>query len=433
MRPLNRPMFRDGGPIKEGIMQGMQDRPGYFIGGIIPFAGAALRALPVIGRGILTKGTPRAPGAKSFFRNLFPTGRFRTVKTPGKDPSPEFIKGDPSAFGGSAATTKTLGLGEALKNPLLIGKAIRENPFTALGLLPVAGTGAELISRGAIGAAKMTPDALRAYANAVIPFADPFTKKEEVPTKEDGTGLKRGDKNKNVGDVTSTTETGGTTAKSDAEKQQINEARIQETKDKYYKLMGIDKMNKDAVYNSLIDASNIVREEGADLRGSIKSGTLQSKIINAISKQLDKSADLKKQIDAAVLKGEIEKDIKRSDPDTAIDREYKQTQIALGKKKLEGPSVADVMSQATIDGKTTVTSNTLTQVLSGFGRNVDYTFPDDKYQKWEKNNKEKDEIDYLQENFSTLEDGLYVVNKKAFEIKGGTVFPVQLDKIKDLG
>ncbi len=436
MRPLNRPMFRYGGPIKEGIMQGMQDRPGYFLGGIIPLAGAALRALPVIGRGILTKGTPRAPGAKSFFRNIFPTGRFRTVKTPGKDPSPEFIKGDPSAFGGSAATTKTLGLGEALKNPLLIGKAIRENPFTAAGLLPVAGIGTELITRGAIGAAKMTPDALRAYANAVIPFADPFTKKEEVPTREDGTGLKRGDKNKNVGTVTGTTapgQAGGTTAKSDAEKQQINEARIKETKDKYYKLMGIDKMNKDAVYDSLIDASNIVREEGADLKGSIRSGTLQSKIINAISKQLDKSADLKKQIDAAVLKGEIEKDIKRSDPDTAINREYKESQIALAKKKLEGPSVADVMSQATIDGKTTVTSNTLAQVLSGFGRDVDYTFPDDKYQKWEKNNKEKDEIDYLQENFSTLEDGLYVVNKKAFEIKGGTVFPVQLDKIKDLG
>jgi|TARA_A100001201_G_scaffold45993_2_gene46769 hypothetical protein len=429
-------MFRYGGPIKEGIMQGMQDRPGYFLGGIIPLAGAALRALPVIGRGILTKGTPRAPGAKSFFRNIFPTGRFRTVKTPGKDPSPEFIKGDPSAFGGSAATTKTLGLGEALKNPLLIGKAIRENPFTAAGLLPVAGIGTELITRGAIGAAKMTPDALRAYANAVIPFADPFTKKEEVPTREDGTGLKRGDKNKNVGTVTGTTapgQAGGTTAKSDAEKQQINEARIKETKDKYYKLMGIDKMNKDAVYDSLIDASNIVREEGADLKGSIRSGTLQSKIINAISKQLDKSADLKKQIDAAVLKGEIEKDIKRSDPDTAINREYKESQIALAKKKLEGPSVADVMSQATIDGKTTVTSNTLAQVLSGFGRDVDYTFPDDKYQKWEKNNKEKDEIDYLQENFSTLEDGLYVVNKKAFEIKGGTVFPVQLDKIKDLG
>ena len=32
MRPLNRPMFRNGGPIKEGIMSGMQDRPGYSVG-----------------------------------------------------------------------------------------------------------------------------------------------------------------------------------------------------------------------------------------------------------------------------------------------------------------------------------------------------------------------------------------------------------------
>jgi hypothetical protein len=33
MRPLNRPMFRNGGPIKEGIMSGMQDRPGYSLAG----------------------------------------------------------------------------------------------------------------------------------------------------------------------------------------------------------------------------------------------------------------------------------------------------------------------------------------------------------------------------------------------------------------
>jgi len=33
MRPLNRPMFRNGGPIKEGIMSGMQDRPGFKLGG----------------------------------------------------------------------------------------------------------------------------------------------------------------------------------------------------------------------------------------------------------------------------------------------------------------------------------------------------------------------------------------------------------------
>ena len=85
-------------------------------------------------------------------------------------------------------------------------------------------------------------------------------------------------------------------------------------KKKYYKIMGLDKMKKDAVYDSLIDASKIVSEEGGDLKGSLKSGTLQNKIIQAISGQLDKSAALKKQIDAAILKGEITKDIKANDP-----------------------------------------------------------------------------------------------------------------------
>ena len=454
MRPLNRPMFKMGGPIKQGIMQGMKEpqaintvgsplaptdssgRQGYAFP-VIPALYAAtmagIRALPTVARGIMMKGAPRTPGTAGFFRNLLPTARFRTV--PGKqgDPSAAFIKGDFTAASGAGAPT-TLGIREALKNPLLLGKAIRENPFTAAGLLPVAGMGTELITRGAVGAAKMTPDALRAYANAVIPFADPFGKKEEVPTKDDGTGLQRGDKKSTVvGDTTTGTtkpgQAGGTTVKSDAEKQQINEARIQETKDKYYKLMGIDKMNKDAVYDSLIDASKIVSEEGGDLKGAIKSGTLQNRIIQAISGQLDKSAALKRQIDAAVLKGEIEKDIRSSDPSNEILNRLREVQIKKGEKELKGSSAAEVLATAEIQGKNLVTSNTLTSILASKGTSVDFTFPDDKYQKWEKNNKTKDEIDYLTENYGNLDDGLYVVNKKAVQVTDGNATYVDLDEI----
>ena len=81
------------------------------------------------------------------------------------------------------------------------------------------------------------------------------------------------------------------------------------------------------------------------------------------------------------------------------------------------------------EGKNLVTSNTLTSILSSKGTNVDFTFPDDKYQKWEKNNKNKDEIDYLQENYGGLDDGLYVVNKKAIQVKGGQATYVDLDTI----
>ena len=434
MRPLNRPMFKMGGPIKEGIMQGMQDRPGYFLGGIIPLAVAALRALPVIGRGIMMKGAPRTPGTAGFFRNLLQTGRFRTV--PGKqgDPSAAFIKGDFTAASGAGAPT-TLGLREALKNPLLIGKAIRENPFTAAGLLPVAGMGTELITRGAVGAAKMTPDALRAYANAIIPFADPFGKKEEdIKTTDDGTGIKRG--GTNVGDTTTGTTKpgtkGGSTVKSDAEKQQINEARIQETKDKYYKMMGLDEMKKDAVYDSLIDASKIVQEEGADLKGAIRSGTLQNRIIQAISGQLDKSAELKKQIDAAVLKGEIEKDINKTKL-TSFQEQIKfikeNPNDPLAKKLSGATSVADNL--AALADKP-ITSDIVQRLVESKGQEVKGQVKDDKYQKWEKNNEGRDEIDYLQDVYKgqTLDAGIYIINKKAIRIdEGGNAFPVDLDSI----
>jgi hypothetical protein len=122
---------------------------------------------------------------------------------------------------------------------------------------------------------------------------------------------------------------------------ELTKDRIQKTKERYYKLMGLDNMKKDAVYDSLIDASKIIQQEGGDLKGSIKSGSLQTQIIDAISKQLDKSAGIKRQIDAAVLKGEIEKDINKEK--NQLDAEYKKAAI----KKMEaadGTLLSDIRS-----------------------------------------------------------------------------------------
>ena len=156
-------------------------------------------------------------------------------------------------------------------------------------------------------------------------------KQPEVP-QGDGTGLQRGDKDR----VVATPKTGETGGSGDDSKKEINEARIEENRQRYYKLMGIDKMKKGAVYDSLIDASNIIQKEGGDLKGAIKSGSLQNQIINAISKNLDKSVDLKKQIDAAILKGEIEKDIKQSDPSNEVLNQLRLLQGKKIKKDLEG-------------------------------------------------------------------------------------------------
>ena len=424
MKTLNRPMFRYGGPIKEGIMNGMKEKQAINTVGS-PLApkdetGRQGYAFPLIGAGLSAaarflpaayRGFKAARAYKPMSQNLGTMGRLKDIFTP------------KAGLGAGMAET---GAGAGFR----VGSLLRSNPLS-LGL-PAASIGLETGTKAISGLAKMTPDLLKTYANQIIPFADPFKTGPTVPEKKDSTGLKRGDKNKNVGDITGTTkpgEAGGATVKTDAEKQQITEDRIQATKDRYYKLMGIDKMNKDATYDSLIDASKIIQQEGGDLKGSIKSGSLQSQLISAISKNLDKSSALKKQIDAAVLKGEIEKDIKANDPSAAVDLAYKKAATQKLQKDLKGSSAADVLATAEISGKNLVTSNTLRSILQSKGTDVSFTFPDDKYQKWEKNNENKDEIDYLQENYGGLDDGLYVVNKKAVQVRDGSATFVDLDEI----
>jgi len=417
MKTLNRPMFKNGGPIKEGIMSGMKEpqaintvgsplapqdssgRQGYAIPLIGAGLAAAARFLPAAYRGFKA-----ARAYTPMSQKLGTMGRLKDIFMP------------KAGLGAGMAET---GAGAGFRT----GSLLRSNPLS-LGL-PAASIGLEAGTKAISGAAKMTPDLLKSYANAVIPFADPF-KTGPKELKETG-----GDKKLEIVDNIKTVPNADTGAgsKSDAEKDKINEDRINETKKKYYKLMGIDKMNKNAAYDSLIDASKIIQEEGGDLKGSIKSGNLQNRIIQAISGNLDKSADLKKQIDAAVLKGEISKDIEKSKLD-AFDKQLKVLGVdGYRKKSLGLTSVAEDINLQNISGKSIPTSNSVASTIIAKGTGVDGILPDDKYQKWEKANEGKSELNYIQENFSGLDDGLYVVNKKAVQVKDGQIAFVDLDSI----
>ena len=430
MKPLNRPMFKNGGPIKEGIMHGMQDgglannegpRRAALVGNPIydqtkgpdgrtkHFIPAILGGLAAVGRfaPAAIRGFRAARTYKPFSQNLGVSGRLKDLFLP---------------RGGIAAPMAPTGAGAGFR----VGSFLRQNPLTAA---PIAAGALE----AGVGAAKMAPDLLKSYANAVIPFADPFDT-SGAPKETKKTDLERVDKITNVGDVsTKTTPPGGSKDLSDAEKTKLEEDRINSTKEKYYKLMGVDKLNKDATYDSLIDASRIIQEKGGDLKGSIKDGSLQSSIIAAISKNLDKSTDLKKQIDAAVLKGEIEKDINKTKL-TSFQEQIKfireNPDDPLAKKLSGATSVADLVSASVAAGKgTTLTSDNIASFIESKGEDRPGVIPDDKYQKWSKANEGKDEIDFFIEKYSALDDGLYVVNKKAFRKQGNQIAPVSLDSI----
>ena len=178
--------------------------------------------------------------------------------------------------------------------------------------------------------------------------------------------------------------------------------------------MGIDKMKKDAAYDSLIDASRIVSEQGGDLKGAIRSGTLQSSIINAISKNLDKSADIKRQIDAAILKGEIQKDIASAD---TTDKEYKKART----KQLQQATSATGQIAAVIADKGTILGDQTASILRASNIKYDDVIQDKLFNNFKKDNPGADEIDFMIAKGAGLDDGRYVIRGRLVEKKGPNV------------
>ena len=344
MKPLNRPMFKYGGPIKEGIMNGMKEKQAINTVGS-PLApkdetgrgGYAAPLLPLILSGLGTAGRLA----------LRPLGKFaaRTF-SPGKGNIKKY--GGYSEYGMPTYTTKVMDKA----GPTLQKGTFQPNPFGAYlirspegrfltGAAGKAGAAGKKVYGGAkaLASSPLTVGSAGIYGGKAI--YDRLTKEKTPEAQaeiEAAGGVPGGGDSKMFS-------TPKQTVVSEEKLEQMNKDRIQKNKERYYKLMGLDNMKKDAVYDSLIDASRIISEEGADLKGSIKSGTLQNKIIQAISGQLDKSAALKKQIDAAVLKGEIEKDIKANDPSAKLAAEYTKKRIDLVDKQLAGGDLDDIAGE----------------------------------------------------------------------------------------
>ena len=283
MRPLNRPMFRTGGPIKEGIMTGIKDNTGTGLVG-------DKRYPKTDGRSHHVAIAPFVMPALRFLARPF--GQFVARQSKGG---------------------KMLGLKPIEKfQPNIFGKYLAGSPEGRLltGGAGVAGKTGKTIFKGGKSLAKspLTVAAGVYYGGgALLP--------DGTPDPNDPKNIKSGEGRQFTGDEAMVGDPRQPLPDSPPKppkpsKSEENEALRQ----KYYKIMGLDKIKKDALYDSLLDASNIVQEEGADLKGALRSGTLQNRIINAISKNLDKSVDLKKQIDAAILKGEIQKDVAGAKP-----------------------------------------------------------------------------------------------------------------------
>ena len=237
MRPLNRPMFRYGGPIKEGIMTGMKEkqaintvgsplaptdssgRQGYALPLMFLAGQAARMALRPLGSFIMRKAAgPNLPmiGGK---RLLTMTGSKPPPIPAGVGPERmifqptgfgKYILGSPEARAIGAVAKGSGKIGGTIKK---VGTSLAKSPLT-VGFLGLQGFKA------------LGPDEKPAEGTE-----DPTSELQRVDEIGTGTGT-----------------TGGSVTEDPNKAKQIQEDRIAKTKKRYYELMGLDKMKKDAAY-----------------------------------------------------------------------------------------------------------------------------------------------------------------------------------------
>jgi len=340
MKPLNRPMFRYGGPIKEGVMSGIREpkKDGglskqfntglvgderypktdgrehhfAFIPPLVAAANVAARILPAAYRGYKASRylNPKAVTTGQKIKNFFLPRSSQSLESGG------------SKYKNLSEYASKVKPGEGFGYK--IGSFAKTNPVSTFGIasaVPQVGYGAYNLAKAGI---KGAPDLAKNYIDMVLP-GEQFRDPDAITTgKNNIQDTNRDDRKKIVS--TDASKKGGGAEMSAEELRKKNVER-------YRDIMDIKGMNKDAAYNSLIAASQAINESG-DFKGDIKSGKLINQIIQATSKQFDKPKATKDAIDTLILKGEIEKDIKASDPNTKLDADYKRAKIAESQKSL---------------------------------------------------------------------------------------------------
>ena len=315
MRTLNRPMFRYGGPIKEGVMSGIREpkknggsmkaalvgnpvypktdgrEHHYAVASLIPAGIAAIRT--AAGRAL--------PAVANFFRSKAGqvTGGTGATKYASQRMAPLTTKEKIAGFFQTAPAGKFVAQDPAVK--FLTGTG----GFATKAIKPTAkfmfGSPTGLALSGYTG--KQIYDALKSDPKVDSDgdgVSDINAAKAAIGMPENLT-LGGGKKIKVEGDG------GDGPSASDLAK-----SRMAANRKKYYEIMGIDKMGREATGDALINASRAINElntRGVGLKEGLKTGQLQNLVIEGISSAMDKPAKTRQAVDAAILKAEIAKDI----------------------------------------------------------------------------------------------------------------------------
>ena len=304
MRTLNRPMFRYGGPIKEGVMHGIRE----------PKRNGGSMGNDPTGTGLVgDQRYPKTDGREHHWFTLAGTGAMAGIRAlsgmAAKKAAQKIATSGAGTMGTGAAS------GAARSVPTIIGKnaagaagasspgflksLFMDDPLVKLGMYgykALTGTGAKSLGQKAIRVA-MSPSSIIA---GTAYYMWPDGKERPEPPPEGLGGKKPGENSDMYQNKKPLTEAEIEAAEAAARKKKM---------DSYREIMDIKGMNKDAAYKSLIDASQIIADNG-NLKEGIKDGSLISRLTAAASKRFDKPRATEDALSSLLVKSKIESDLR---------------------------------------------------------------------------------------------------------------------------
>ena len=422
MKPLNRPMFRYGGPIKEGVMSGIREpkkNGGMLLVGEHPkeFKDAGGREKHV---------APIVYGAGLGLARLAPLAMRGARALQGLFGSRKFVKDVGTKLASSKNTAPFTPVKQVFE-PNKVAKYFIDSPEGRLiaGSTGFAGKVGKKIFQGGkyLASSPLTVGGGLVYVGGKF-----FKDGKEVPPPPNAAKIIEG--RQFTGDEAMV----GDPRKPlpDSKPTLSNKELRKKNVERYRDIMDIKGMNKDAAYNSLIAASQAINQSG-DFKGDLKSGKLINQIIQATSKQFDKPKQTKDAIDTLILKGEIEKDINASDPKSIADLAYKEAATKKLNKELKGNTTAEIIQARMLKDEMPTGSN-LAGLISINNPELNIkVLPT-------KDLGNADPIDYMTQIVATVNAdettpdypaGVYVLKDKVIQItEEGSVIPVPINALK---
>ena len=301
MKTLNRPMFRYGGPIKEGVMNGIRE----------PKRNGGSMGNDPTGTGLVgDQRYPKTDGREHHWFTLAGTGAMAGIRAlsgmAAKKAAQKIatsgagtmgtagVRGQvPAIVGKNAATAAGTSSPSFLKSLFLDDPLVKAARY---GYKALTGTGAKSLGQKAIRVA-MSPSSIIA---GTAYYMWPDGKERPEPPPEGLGGKKPGENSDMYQNKKPLTE---------AEIEAAEAAARMKKMDSYKEILNIKGMNKDAAYKSLIDASQIIADNG-NLKKGIKDGSLISRLTAAASKRFDKPRATEDALSSLLVKSKIESDLR---------------------------------------------------------------------------------------------------------------------------